>query len=90
MLITDVVYPQLWNVDFREQAKQLEVPAYLLLGRYDVNAPVLAEEYLAKLNAPHKELIWFDHSGHDPWVTEGSRFVDVIVDKVLVDTYPNP
>jgi len=86
----DVVYPQLWNVDFRQQATQLEVPVYFLLGRYDVNAPpVLAEEYFTKLNAPHKELIWFEHSGHNPWVTEASRFADVVINKILTDTYPN-
>jgi pimeloyl-ACP methyl ester carboxylesterase len=85
----DVVYPQLWNVDFRQQATRLEVPVYFLLGRHDVNAPpVLAEEYYELLSAPHKELLWFDHSGHNPWVTESSRFEEVIVDKVLPETYP--
>ena len=41
-----VVYPQLWDVDFREQAPRLEVPVYFLIGRHDVNAPPeLTEEY---------------------------------------------
>jgi pimeloyl-ACP methyl ester carboxylesterase len=86
----DIVYPQLWEVDFRTQAPQLEVPVYFLIGRHDVNAPpVLTEEYYELLNAPHKELIWFEHSGHNPWVTESVRFVDVTVNKILVETYPN-
>jgi pimeloyl-ACP methyl ester carboxylesterase len=84
----DVVYPQLWEVDFRTQATQLDVPVYFLLGRHDVNAPpVLAEEYLKLLDAPHKELIWFERSGHNPWVTESAAFVDVVVNKVLTQTY---
>lgn len=84
----DVVYPQLWEVDFRKQATQLDVPVYFLLGRHDVNAPpVLAEEYFELLEAPHKELIWFERSGHNPWVTESTLFVDVVVDKVLTQTY---
>jgi len=84
-----IVYPQLWDVDFRIQATQLEVPVYFLLGRHDVNAPpVLVEEYYELLHAPHKELIWFEHSGHNPWVTESARFVDVTVNKVLAETYP--
>ncbi len=84
-----IVYPQLWDVDFREQAAQLEVPVYFLIGRHDVNAPtVLTEEYYQLLNAPHKELIWFEHSGHNPWVTESARFVDVVVNTVLAQTYP--
>ena len=86
----DVVYPQLWDVDFRVQAAQLEVPVYFLIGRHDVNAPpVLTEEYFELLNAPHKELIWFEHSGHNPWVTESAAFVDVAVNKVLTETYPS-
>ena len=83
----NVVYPQLWEVDFREQATQLDVPVYFLIGRHDVNAPpVLAEEYFELLNAPHKELIWFERSGHNPWVTESDKFVYVIVNKVLSET----
>jgi pimeloyl-ACP methyl ester carboxylesterase len=84
-----IVYPQLWEVDFRTQATQLEVPVYFLIGRHDVNAPpVLAEEYYERLNVPHKEWIWFERSGHNPWVTESTRFVDVVVNKVLPETYP--
>jgi pimeloyl-ACP methyl ester carboxylesterase len=90
LVTMDVVYPQLWDVDFRVQAAQLEVPVYFLLGRHDVNAPpVLAEEYLELLDAPHKELIWFERSGHNPWVTESAAFVDVVVNKALAGTYPN-
>jgi pimeloyl-ACP methyl ester carboxylesterase len=88
LVTMDAVYPQLWNVDFREQATQLEVPVYFLLGRHDVNAPpVLAEQYFNMLEAPHKELVWFEHSGHNPWVTESSEFVDVVVNTVLLKTY---
>jgi pimeloyl-ACP methyl ester carboxylesterase len=84
----DVVYPQLWDVDFREQATQLEVPVYFLIGRHDVNAPpALTEQYYEILDAPHKELIWFEHSGHNPWVTESTRFIDMIVNKILTETY---
>ncbi|MFM9263593.1 alpha/beta fold hydrolase [Tychonema sp. BBK16] len=79
-----VVYQQLWDVDFRQQATRLEVPIYFLIGRHDVNAsPKLTEEYFNLLTAPHKELIWFEHSGHDPWMNESAKFVDVMVNKIL-------
>lgn len=85
----DMVYPQLWDVDFRTQATELGAPMYFLIGRHDVNAPpVLAEQYFEVLNAPHKELIWFERSGHNPWVTESAAFVDVIVNQILPETYP--
>ena len=79
-----VVYPQLWDVDFRKQATRLEVPVYFLIGRHDVNAPPkLTEEYFNLLTAPRKELIWFENSGHNPWMNETEKFVDTIVNKIL-------
>jgi pimeloyl-ACP methyl ester carboxylesterase len=79
-----VVYPQLWDVDFRKQATRLEVPVYFLIGRHDVNAqPKLTEEYFNLLTAPRKELIWFENSGHNPWMNETEKFVDTIVNKIL-------
>ena len=80
----DAVYPQLWYVDFRRSAPRLEVPVYFLIGRHDVNAPpVLAQEYYRLLDAPHKEWIWFDSSGHNPWVSEAPAFAAVVVDRFL-------
>ena len=81
------VYPQLWPVDFRTQAATLNVPVYFLIGRHDINAPVaLTEAYYNLLQAPHKEIVWFEHSGHTPWISESARFVDVVVNRVLPAT----
>ncbi len=85
----NALWPQLWEVDLREQAPRLEVPIYLLEGWHDVNAPPeLAEDYLQRLEAPHKEIVWFEHSGHSPWVDESQKVVDVMVNTVLAQTYP--
>jgi pimeloyl-ACP methyl ester carboxylesterase len=79
-----VVYQQLWDVDFRKQATRLEVPVYFLIGRHDVNAqPKLTEEYFNILTAPHKELIWFERSGHVPWLNESAKFIDEML-KILL------
>ncbi len=86
----DAVYPQLWDVDLRQQAVELQVPVYILKGRHDVNAPTtLTEEYFQLLSAPHKELIWFEHSGHNPWISEPAKFVDVMVNTVLGQSQAN-
>jgi hypothetical protein len=54
-----------------------------------VNAPpVLAEEYFELLDAPHKELIWLN-GGHGLDGSNLGQFVDVMVNKVLAETYPN-
>ncbi|NLK87445.1 MAG: alpha/beta hydrolase [Clostridiaceae bacterium] len=70
------VYQQLYDIDLRRDHAKLEVPVYFFLGRYDVNAPtVLAEEYERLLDAPDKGIVWFEHSGHNPWINEPEKFV---------------
>lgn len=84
----DQVFPQLYNINFRKSATKLEVPMYFLLGHHDLNAPTyLAEEYYQLLNAPKKELVWFEHSGHAPWNTEADRYVKEV--KRIVDDNRN-
>jgi pimeloyl-ACP methyl ester carboxylesterase len=79
-----LVYQQLYDLDLRQQANTLDVPVYFFIGRHDINAPTaLAQEYFDGLQAPHKELIWFEHSGHTPWVDENERFAQLLADTVL-------
>lgn len=81
------VYPQLEDLDFITQAPQLDVPIYFIKGRWDVNAMnSLTEDYFNSLDAPHKELIWFEHSAHTPSWDEPEHFVDVMVNTVLAQT----
>jgi pimeloyl-ACP methyl ester carboxylesterase len=83
-----VVYPQLQDLDFTSQAKELDVPVYFLVGRHDVNAmSSLVERYYGVLEAPHKELIWIE-GGHGLDGSNLGQFVDVMVNKVLKQTYP--
>lgn len=83
-----VVYPQLKDLDFTTQARELEVPVYFFAGRNDVNAmSSLVENYYHVLEAPHKELIWLD-SGHGLDDSNLGQFVDVMVNRVLAETYP--
>jgi len=85
----EVVYPQLQDVDFTTQAAKLDVPVYIFAGRNDVNAmSSLVEEYFNVLEAPHKELIWLN-GGHGLDGSNLGQFVDVMVNKVLAETYPN-
>jgi len=74
------VYQQLYTIDMRTDYTKLEVPVYFFLGRYDVNAPtVLAEEYMQVLDAPDKKIVWFEHSGHSPWINEPVKFVNEVL-----------
>jgi len=70
------VYQQLYTIDMSRDYTKLDVPVYFFLGRYDVNAPtVLVEEYMKVLDAPDKKIVWFEHSGHSPWINEPEKFV---------------
>ncbi|HHW00219.1 MAG TPA: alpha/beta hydrolase [Clostridiaceae bacterium] len=74
------VYQQLYSIDMRTDYPRLDVPVYFFLGRHDVNAPtVLAEEYMQILDAPDKRIVWFEHSGHSPWINERVKFVKEVL-----------
>lgn len=74
------VYQQLYDIDLRRDFTKLDVPVYFFLGRYDINAPtVLAEEYERVLDAPDKGIVWFEHSGHNPWINEREKFAEEVV-----------
>jgi pimeloyl-ACP methyl ester carboxylesterase len=84
----EVVYPQLRDLDFIQQAPHLEVPVYFLVGRDDVNAMAfLVERYYDVLEAPHKELFWMD-GGHGLSGANLPQFEDIMVNTVLRQTYP--
>jgi len=59
----------------------------LLEGCFDHNAnAVLAERWFNQLQAPYKELIWFEHSSHSPMIFKMDQFNQVLSEKVLVRT----
>jgi proline iminopeptidase len=81
------VYPQLAGIDFRVQAKELGVPVYLVEGRYEARGrAVLAREWFDLLQAPSKQWITFDNSGHRPLFEEPDRFFEVMTGTVLAET----
>jgi pimeloyl-ACP methyl ester carboxylesterase len=83
-----VVYSQLKDLDLVKQAPKLDVPVYIFAGRNDVNAmSSLVEEYYDSLSAPAKQLIWLE-GGHGLDDRSLGQFVDVMVNKVLPETYP--
>ena len=55
------------------------MPVFLLLGRHDWQTPsTLAAEWLDTLRAPHKQVVWFEHSAHSPVTDEPDRFAEVL------------
>lgn len=78
------VYQKLYDIDLREDYTTLDVPVYFFIGRHDINAPTaLVEEYERILTAPEKKLIWFEHSGHSPWINERDKFAEEVLSCLL-------
>jgi pimeloyl-ACP methyl ester carboxylesterase len=78
----------LWNelmtINLTQQVPSVQVPVYFCVGRSDYQTPFpLVESYFQALEAPHKELIWFEHSAHSPIYEEPNQFHAVMVEKVL-------
>ena len=85
-----VLYPQIQGIDFREQATRLEVPVYLAQGAHET--PGRAEpaaEWFEMLDAPSKELVVFDTSGHRPLWEQPDEFYDLMTERVLAETDPS-
>lgn len=73
------VYPQLQDHDFRRDVPELEVPVYLVLGAHEARGrAVLAEDWFGQLEAPFKELIVFERSGHRPSFEQPADFATLL------------
>ncbi|GIP31842.1 alpha/beta fold hydrolase [Paenibacillus sp. J2TS4] len=58
------------------QIPRLSIPVYFIVGRHDRIVHDLCEEYYQKLEAPYKELILFEHSGHLACFEEPANFIE--------------
>jgi pimeloyl-ACP methyl ester carboxylesterase len=80
-----LVFPELMKINLMEQAPELKIPVYFVLGRHDHEAPsFIAEKYFNVLKAPRKELIWFENSAHMPNIEENKKFTDFLINRVLL------
>ena len=69
---------------------KINVPIYFFEGKHDriaACAPELVIDFCKKLEAPKKEIIWFENSAHHPNIDEPERFQNMIIDKVLKENY---
>jgi len=83
-----LIWPELMTINLMVQVSSLKVPVFFVLGRHDHEAPsILAEEYFKLLDAPRKELIWFEKSAHMPHVEENEKFSNILIKDVLQGLY---
>lgn len=69
------MWPEVRTLNVPARVPHIEVPVRFLLGRDDQQCPsALAAEYIERLTAPSKELLWFNRSAHNPPFEEPSAF----------------
>jgi pimeloyl-ACP methyl ester carboxylesterase len=82
-----VLYPQLQDIDFRSDVPSLDVPVYMVIGVHEARGrAILANEWYQMVEAPSKERIVFEHSGHRPLFEEPALFTSLMT-RVLDETY---
>lgn len=80
---------ELMEIDLMKTAPKLEVPVYFLIGRHDYTTPFkIAEDYYNILQAPYKEMIWFENSAHMIPFEEPDKMHDVLINKVRKHSNP--
>jgi proline iminopeptidase len=80
-----VLYPQLHTLDFRQTARTLEVPVYMVVGAHEARGRAIpADQWFDLLKAPSKERVVFAHSGHRPPFEEPAAFA-VLMARVLAE-----
>ncbi len=78
---------QFWDpilaIDLPSRGLVFRVPVFLFLGRYDYTTPSpLAEKYFNEIQAPLKELIWFEEAAHAPMLTQPDEFARALIEQV--------
>jgi pimeloyl-ACP methyl ester carboxylesterase len=71
--------PELAALDLTHTLTRLNTPIVMAQGRHDqVAPPSAAERYAEVLEAPSKQLVWFEHSAHMPHLEEPERFRELL------------
>jgi pimeloyl-ACP methyl ester carboxylesterase len=71
--------------DLTRTARTFDIPIHVAVGRYDQNTPAqLAVEYFDAIEAPRKQLHWFEQSAHMMPFEEPAKFNALLTDVVLV------
>jgi pimeloyl-ACP methyl ester carboxylesterase len=71
----DAMWPEVSRLNLTKLAPELRMPVFFFLGRKDHFVPSeTSVAYFDALTAPTKKLVWFENSGHEPFVDEPEEF----------------
>ena len=78
------MWPTIVHYDFIRDCGPFAMPYYIFQGRLDQNTPSsLIQAYYDSIEAPDKDLIWFEHSAHGPLGEEPEKFKALMREKFL-------
>jgi pimeloyl-ACP methyl ester carboxylesterase len=84
-----VLYPQIQGIDLRDTATDLAVPMYFVQGAHEADGRTEPfAEWYELLDAPIKELVALDTSGHRPLFEQPGEFSQYLEQTVLPQTSP--
>ena len=71
----DATWEEVSRINLIEAVPSLQVPVFFFLGRNDHWVPSeISLAYFDALTAPSKRIVWFEESGHEPFVDEPATF----------------
>lgn len=81
--VLTAMWPAVGATDFPSTCTKFQVPYFVFDGVLDQNTPAaLVQDYFDLIQAPKKELIWFEQSGHNPMTDEPERFKSLLRDRL--------
>ncbi len=82
--VLKAMWPEVGATDLMDSVT-FSVPVFVFDGKLDMNTPAeLVGDWFDRIQAPHKELIWFENSGHNPMGDEPERFKKLLREKLSV------
>lgn len=79
----DTMWAEVSGLNLLKLVPALQMPVFFFLGRHDHWVPPeTSVAYLDALTAPSKRLVWFEASGHEPFVDEPTKFNTAMVELV--------
>ena len=91
MDLFDVMWPQMLDVDFRQDVTRLEVPVYVLDAEHELVARRdLALVWFELLEAPQKRIYAIENAGHSVAFEHFEELHRILREDVLPETYPTP
>ena len=82
--VLTAMWEEVGATDFPRTCTSFKIPYFIFDGALDQNTPAeLVADYFSLIQAPRKELIWFEESGHNPMTDEPERFKKLLKEKLL-------